>query len=338
MIRSLFADLPARGRFTLALLGLVLVAAPLFLDRYTTSVLILVFWSAYVGQAWNVMMGFAGLLSLGHALYIGLGAYVTAALWVHFGISPLLGLVPAALICMAFGAAMGWLSFRFRIEGVYFALLTIAFAEATRIGFDHISWTGAAAGFFIKVSSDTSQWWNLRGGPLFFYYFGLVMAAGALLGCGLLRRSPMGHRWVAVREDAEAARAIGIDVMRARLSAVLVSAGMTSLAGVFYAFYYNSLFPSQIFDMSRSVDILLAPIIGGVGTLFGPVLGAFILVPLGEGLTAATQAVGIDAPGAKAVFFGLALMIIISLAPSGLWPFLREKLGLSAPLRDGEKA
>jgi branched-chain amino acid transport system permease protein len=330
MIRELLADLTPRARIALALALVVLLVAPVALDRYLLSVLILVFWSSYVGQAWNVMMGFAGLLSLGHALYVGLGAYVAAALWVHFGISPLLGLFPAIAVCLVFAAAIAWLGFRFRIEGVYFALLTIAFAEATRIGFDHISWTGAAAGFFIKVSSDTSEWWNLRGGPLFFYYLALAMAFAALVGCALLRRSSLGYRWLAVREDAEAARAIGIDVMRARMAAVLVSAGMTSLAGVFYAFYYSNLFPGQIFDISRSIDILLAPIIGGIGTLIGPILGAFILVPLGEILIAATRGIGIDAPGAKAVFFGLALMIIISLAPSGLWPWLRARLGFTA--------
>ncbi len=325
MIHAALQDLSPRGRWALAAFTALLLAAPLVLDRYLVSVLVLVFWSAYVGQAWNVMMGFAGLLSLGHALYVGLGAYVSAALWVHFGLSPLLGAFPALAACLAFAWAIAFLGFRFRIEGVYFALLTIAFAEATRIGFDHIAWTGAAAGFFLKVSSDTSGWINLRGGPLFFYYLARAMAAAALAACAWLRSSRLGYRWLAVREDAEAARAIGINVMATRLSAVLVSAGMTSFAGVFYAFYYNSLFPNQVFDISRSIDIMLAPIIGGIGTLIGPILGAFILVPLGEILIAATRAIGIDAPGAKAVFFGLALMVIITLSPSGLWPILKKR-------------
>ena len=329
MIASLLADITPRARLGLLVVAALLLAAPAVLDRYLLSVLVLVFFSAYVGQAWNVMMGFAGLLSLGHALYVGLGAYVAAGLWVNLGISPLIGVFPAVAVAVAFGAAIAWLGFRFRIEGVYFALLTIAFAEATRIGFDHISWTGAAAGFFIRVSTDTAQWWNLRGGPLFFYYLALGMAVAALIACSALRRSALGHRWLAVREDAEAARAIGIDVMRTRLSAVLVSSGMTALAGVFYAFYYSSLFPGQIFDMSRSIDIMLAPIVGGIGTLVGPILGAFILVPLGEILLAATRAVGLDAPGTKAVFFGLALMVVITLAPGGIWPWLRDRLALA---------
>lgn len=314
----------------LSVLAFILIAAPLVLDRYFLSVMVLVFWSAYVGQAWNVMMGFTGLLSLGHALYVGVAAYVAAALYVHFGISPLLGLFPAAAACMGFGAAIGWLGFRFRIEGVYFALLTIAFAEATRIGFDNSAWTGGAGGLFISVSSRTAgQWWNLRGGPLLFYYIALALAVAALVLCAALMRSPLGYRWLAVREDPEAARALGINVLRARMASVLVSAAMTSLAGVFYAFYYNNIFSGQIFDISRSIEIILAPIIGGTGTLAGPILGAFVLIPLGEVLLWGTQALGLNAPGVETLLYGLCLMIIVARAPDGLWPWLVRRLGFA---------
>jgi branched-chain amino acid transport system permease protein len=318
-----------REVYLLAGLGALLLLLPLVLDRYLLSIFVLVFWAAYIGQAWNIMMGFAGLLSLGHALYVGLAAYTAAALYVHFGISPLLGLVPAVLACLAAGACIAWLAFRFRIEGVYFALLTISFAEVARIGFDHLNWTGGAGGFFLPVSGvQAGEWWNLRGGPLFFYYLALAMAAAALGLCAYLRRSRLGYEWLAVREDPEAARAVGINVTQARIIAVLVSAGMSAVAGVFHVFYYNNVFSSQIFDMSRSIDIMLAPIVGGIGTLIGPILGAFILVPLGELLILATQAAGLNAPGTKAVFFGIALMIIIYLLPHGLWPVLRRVLGL----------
>ena len=157
------------------------------------------------------------------------------------------------------------------------------------------------------------------------------MMFAAFIACVALRRSRLGYQWLAVREDAEAASAAGINVRNARMSAVLVSAGMSAFGGVFQAFYYNNIFASQVFDMSRSIDIMLAPIIGGIGTLFGPVLGAFILVPLGEVLIAATQAAGLNAPGTKAVFFGLALMIIIFLAPNGIWPALKRRLRLEGP-------
>lgn len=329
MIRSLVDATPPRARLLLVLLLAALIAAPAVADRYTVSVLVLVFWFAYVGQAWNVMMGFAGLLSLGHALYVGLGAYVSAGLFVRLGIGPWAGLPVAMLVSMAFGAAVGWLGFRFRIEGVYFALLTIAFAEVTRIGFDHLAWTGGAAGLFLPVAAGGGgAWWNLRGGPVFFYYLALAMAAAAFILCAALRHAPLGYRWLAVREDPEAARALGVNVFRARMAAVLVSAGMSSVGGVFYAFYYNNLFPSQTFDIARSIEIILAPIVGGLGTLFGPILGAFILTPLGEALIALTEAAGINAPGAKAVFYGVCLIVIITLAPNGVWPALKKRLGI----------
>jgi branched-chain amino acid transport system permease protein len=317
-----------RARVLLVGLLAALLAAPLFADRYLMSVLILIFYFAYVGQAWNLMMGFAGQLSLGHALYVGLGAYVSALLWLKLGIGPWLGVFVAVAVAATFGAAIGWLGFRLGIAGVYFALLTIAFAEFTRIGFDHIDYAGAAGGLFLRVE-ETGQWWNLRGGTLMFYYLALALAVGALTLTAWLARTRLGYQWLAVREDEEAARSLGIDVFRAKMAAVLISSGLTAVGGVFTAFYSNNLFPSRVFDINRSIEIILAPVVGGLGTVFGPVVGAFILTPLGEVLTALTDRLGINAPGVKAAFYGLALMMIIVLRPAGVWPWLARVLRLT---------
>jgi branched-chain amino acid transport system permease protein len=326
---TLWGDTPLHGRVLAALLLAAFLAAPLVADRYLVSVLILVLYFAYVGQAWNLLMGFAGQLSLGHALYLGLGAYAAAALWTHFGIGPWLGVLAAIPIAALGGAFIGWLGWRFSIEGVYFALLTIAFAEFTRIGFDHWDFTGASAGLFLPIGGEAaSQWWNLGGGPLLFYYVALALATGAAALTAKLRRSPLGYRWLAVREDAEAARALGINVFRARMAAILISSSMTAVAGVFYAFYYRNLFPAQVFDIGRSIELILAPIIGGLGTVFGPIVGALILTPLGEMLIGVTERLGLNAPGTKAVFYGLTLMIIIWLRPNGVWPWLAGVLGI----------
>ncbi|MGU9982126.1 branched-chain amino acid ABC transporter permease [Phreatobacter sp. HK31-P] len=328
VLARLVDEAPRRALVLLAAFVAVLLVAPAVLDRYLLSVFFLIFWFATVGQAWNIMMGFCGQLSLGHALYVGLGGYVGALLWVKFGVSPAIAVVPAMLVAMAFGAVIGWLGFRFGIEGVYFALLTIAFAEVARIGFDNWSFVGGAAGFFIPVSPVTNPV-NLRGGPMLFYYVALVMMVVAFLVCAALRRSRLGHAWLAVREDAEAARALGIDVFRAKMAAVLVSSAMTAVAGVVYAFYQNNLFPSQTFDIARSIEMILAPIIGGLGTLFGPILGAFILTPLGQTLIALVEKVaGRAIPGVNLVFYGAALMVIIWYAPNGVWPWLKKKLGI----------
>ena len=326
---ELWRGLEPRQRGLLLGLIVALVAAPVVADRYLLSVLTLILYFAYVGQAWNLMMGFAGQLSLGHALYVGLGAYVAALLWFWFGIGPWLGVFAAVAVAMAAGAVVGWLGFRFGVEGVYFALLTIAAAEFTRVAFDHFGFAGGSGGLFLPYEERRlGEWWNLRGGQLLFYYLALFLAAGGVVLAARLARSRLGYHWLAVREDERAARSLGIDAFRAKMTAVLVSSGMTAVGGVFYAFYYNNLFPGQIFDIGRSIELLLAPIVGGLGTVFGPVVGAFILTPLGEGLIALTQRLGIDAPGVKAIFYGLTLVVIIYVRPSGVWPWLARLLGV----------
>jgi branched-chain amino acid transport system permease protein len=334
---ALARDMPVRGRLLAGLLLVLLLAAPLLADRYVLSVLILIFYFAYLGQAWNLMMGFAGQLSLGHALHVGLGGYVAAMLWVYFGIGPWLGVIPAVAVAALLGAAIAWLGCRFSIEGVYFALLTIAFAEFTRIAFDHIGAAGGAGGFFLPYQAQRlGQWWNLRGGQWLFYYLGLGLATGGVILTAWLEGSRLGYQWRAVREDQQAARALGIDILAAKMKAALISSAMTAVGGVFYAFYYNSLFPAQVFSIGRSIELMLAPIVGGLGTIFGPVVGAFILTPLGELLTAALERLGVNAPGAKAVFYGLTLMAIIFVRPDGVWPWLARTCGLMGR-RPGER-
>ena len=320
----------ARSRVLLALLAAALLALPHFAGSYLLSVATLALYFAFTGQAWNVMMGFAGQLSLGHSLYVGLGAYAAAAVFTKFGIGPWAGVWLAVVVCAAAGAAIGVLAFRFGISGVYFALLTIAFAEFTRIGFDHISWLGGPGGLFLKVGQrSTVDLANLRGTPTMFYYVILALAAGAFALCAWLLRSRAGYYWQAIREDEDAARALGINTFRWKMLAVMISAAMTSLAGVFFAFYYNNLFPEQIFNIGQSIEIILGPIVGGVGTLFGPILGAALLTTLADSLNNLVAAMGWDIPGVKQVFYGLVLLAVVMFLPNGIWPPLARRLGLA---------
>jgi branched-chain amino acid transport system permease protein len=313
----------------LAGLGAILVALPFMVGNYALSVATLILYFAYTGQAWNVMMGFAGQLSLGHALYVGVGAYAAGALFFHYGIGPWAGLWLAIALCVALGLVIGFLAFRFGISGVYFALLTIAFAEFTRIGFDHLAWTGGPGGMFLRVAQrDTWDLANFRGPPLMYYYAMLALTALAFLICFLLLRSKAGYYWQAIREDEEAARALGINAFRWKLLAVAISAAMTAVAGVFFAFYYNNLFPEQIFHISRSIEIILGPVIGGVGTVFGPLLGAAVLTLLSDGITEALSAFGLDVPGVKQVFYGLVLLGVVMFLPHGIWPAIARGLRL----------
>jgi len=329
MIAGFTRSVPVRGWVLIALLLLGLIVAPRFVNDYVLTVLILILYFAYAGQAWNIMMGFAGQLSLGHAIYVGLGAYTSAALYVHFGVGPWIGLLAAIPVAMACGAIIGFLAFRFGVAGVYFAILTIAFAEFARIGFDHIKFTGGSAGFFLPVAQYTqNDLWNLRGRPVMFYYVILALTVVAFLICHALLRSRVGYFWQAIREDEEAARALGIDTFRYKMIAVIISSGMTAVAGVFFAFFYNNLFPENIFHISRSIELILAPIIGGVGTLFGPIVGAFVLTGLSEAVTETLHALGFDIPGAKQVFYGICLLVVVMALPDGIWPWIARRLKL----------
>lgn len=330
MFARLFENVSRRA---LVLLGVLLVGmfgVPLVASDYLLTVLILILYFAYIGQAWNIMMGFAGQLSLGHALYVGLGAYTAAALYVHFGIGPWLGLLVAVPVAALAGAFIGFLAFRFKVGGVYFAILTIAVAEFARVGFDHLSWTKGSSGLFLPVAQYThNDLWLLRGQPVMFYYVLLVATVLAFVFCRALLQSRIGYFWLAIREDETAARSAGIDTFRYKMIAVVISASMTSFAGVIYAFYYNNLFPEQVFHISRSIEIILGPIVGGVGTLFGPIIGAFLLTGMSETLIAALAALGVDLPGAKQVFYGICLLLVIMALPDGVWPWLSRRIGLT---------
>jgi branched-chain amino acid transport system permease protein len=318
-----------RAATLLAVLGVVLAALPAFAGNYLLSVATLILYLAFAGQAWNVMMGFAGQLSLGHSLYVGVAAYVAGGMFFHYGLGPWAGLWLAMLVCVLMGAAIGFLAFRFGISGVYFALLTIAFAEFTRIGFDHLGWTGGPGGMFLKVAQrDQIDLANFRGPPAMYYYAMLALAAGAFALCAWLLRSRAGYYWQAIRENEEAAQALGINTFRWKMIAVMISSAMTAVAGVFFAFYYNNLFPEQIFHISRSIEIILGPIIGGVGTLFGPILGAAVLTVLADGITELLAAFGWEIPGIKQVFYGIVLLSVIMFLPNGIWPFMAKKLRL----------
>jgi branched-chain amino acid transport system permease protein len=314
----------SRPALLLAALSLAfLIALPWFAGDYLLTVLITILYFAYAGQAWNIMMGFAGQLSLGHALYVGVGAYTAAALYVYFGIAPWIGMAAAIVLAAACGAAIGFLAFRFGVGGVYFAILTIAFAEFARIGFDHFGWVGASSGFFLPVANYArNDLWNLRGSPTMFYYVMLALTLAGLALCQLLLNSRLGYYWQAIREDEAAARSLGIDTFRYKMIAVLFSAGMTAVAGVFFAFYYNNLFPEQVFHIFRSIELIIGPIFGGIGTLLGPIVGAFLLTGLSELIQNLLAAVGLDVPGAQRVFYGICLLAVVMVLPEGVWPWI----------------
>jgi len=211
---------------------------------------------------------------------------------------------------------------------VQLSLLTVAFAELARIGFDHIERLGGPGGLFLRVADRSHiDLLGFRGPPAMYYYAILALVVGALALCSFLLHRRTGYYWRAIREDEVAAASLGIDVFRWKMRAVVLSSAMTAVAGVYFAFYYNSLFPEQIFSFGRSIEIVLGPVIGGVGTLVGPIVGAGALVLLGDGTTELLNRLGCEVPGAKQVVHGLLLLLVTIYMPNGLWPPLARALG-----------
>jgi branched-chain amino acid transport system permease protein len=325
MIRRYLANRRAAIAMVVALTAALFL--PAVVSDYVLSVLVVVLFSAYFGQAWNIMMGFAGQLSLGHALYVGLGAYISGALFVHYGLAPWIGMLAGMAASATAGSIIAALGFRFGVSGVYFALLTIAFAEFTRIGFDHFDWVGGSSGLFLPVERLAhDDVFHLRGTPAMFYYVLLALTVAALVLSRLLLRRRIGFYWLAIREDQAAAEALGIDVFRYKIVAVALSAAMTAAGGTLLAFYDNNLYPDTAFGIGRSINIITAPIIGGLGTLIGPIVGAVVLTVLSEIMTDLSSTLGIN--GLKQFVYGTALLLIIALRPAGLWPWLKAGLKL----------
>jgi branched-chain amino acid transport system permease protein len=305
----------------------VLALVPAIADDFQLSVLALVFLFAYVGIAWNLMMGFVGQLSLGHALYFGIGAYTVAVLAAKYDITPWLGMPAAFVLAAVVAALVGALGFRFAVHGVYFALLTIAFAEFTRIAFEHWDFVGRTGGLFLRaLGADNNPLISLRGGAKFFYYALLVtMVLGWALSA-LLVSSRVGYCWRAIREDEDAARAIGVPALRMKVAAAAVSGGLTGIGGGWFGLMGGSLFPESVLGIRLSIDVIVAPIVGGLGSLCGPILGAFVIVPVNELSKELAQHFNVN--GLNFLINGALLSMIVLFAPHGLWPPVARLLRL----------
>jgi branched-chain amino acid transport system permease protein len=307
--------MPGRDRTLAAIAAIAIGGAilPFLLgSEFWMKFAVTVLFIAFLGQAWNVLGGFGGQFSFGHAAFYGTGAYATAVMQVHWGINPWLGFALAGLAGGAIGGIIGFLSFRYGLRGSYFALVTLAFAEVLRIGANSVGFTGGGVGILIplKQSVGNFQFADKIG----FYFVMLPLTLASLLLGWWLRNSRFGARLIAVRENEDAARALGVDAFAVKLQAIMLSGSMAGLAGAFYAQLNLYLDPPLAYGPGISVEALLAPIIGGIGTVFGPLLGALVL----GGLDEATKHVVGTAPGLNLVLYGVLLVVMVRLLPNGL--------------------
>jgi branched-chain amino acid transport system permease protein len=300
----------------------VLLALPLVLGSYGRTVLISVFFYGYLGQAWNIVGGYAGQLSAGHAAFVGIGAYTAAMLSMTWGITPWIGMFAGGILAAAAGGIIGFLGFRFGLRGFYFVLLTVAFAEVCRIAALNTEAIGGALGLYITFTGNPRhfQFQDNRG----YYYVALGLMLAATAVAWAIERRRFGIYLSAIREDETAAGALGVDAFRYKLGAMLVSSFLTGVGGTFYAFYLFSLQPNTVFGIPLSVEIIIRPIVGGAGTLMGPIVGSFILSPLAE-LTRFYFAKG-GWSGTHLVAYGLLLIVVVLFLPQGAYPYVRRLL------------
>jgi branched-chain amino acid transport system permease protein len=306
----------------IAAVFVILMLLPLYLDNYALGIFVMIFYWAYVGQSWNVLTGYTGHISLGHALYIGIGAYATTFLAQTFGMTPWIGMFLGALIAVAIALFLGFLGFRFGIRGVYFVIMTIAFAEITRLVVSHIEALGSFTGIFLDFNPS---FWNFQfRGNLAYYYISMGFMVASLVAVRLIEISKLGRFMVAIREDEEAAQALGVNSFKYNMMAIAISAFMTSLAGAFYANYIYYLHPNTLFGMGTSIELILRPIVGGLGTLFGPVIGSFILTPLSEISRAYFAKGGLE--GLHLILYGALAILVVLFMPKGIIVYIKQIL------------
>ena len=311
------------ARRDLLLIGIaLLVLAPLPLvlkSGYLLNAAILTLYAALLGQSWNILAGFGGQFSFGHAVFFGTGAYAMGVLQVKFGWSawPALGVALAAGASV--GAFIGALSFRYGLKGSYFALVTLAFAEVFRILANTVDFTGAGVGLMLPLKDGTEHLQFSGKAGYFWMILGLV-AIGLLISCWL-RHSRYGAWLQAVRDNENSAAALGVNAFRVKLVAIMISGALMASAGAFYLQFLHYIDSHLAYGPAVSVEALLGPIVGGIGTIWGPVLGALLLQALGE----LTRNLMGDSPGLNLVIYGAVLIVTVTFLPQGIIGIFRRR-------------
>ena len=304
----------------LILLGLsTAILAPILISsKFQLDVLTLIFFTAYIGQSWNILGGYAGQFSFGGVMFFGTGAYTSSILLTSFGVPPIIGIFAAIFMGALLGLIVGYLSFRSGLRGSYFALITLAFAELLRVLANSVEFTGGGVGLFLTYAPGLH---NLQfNSPTGFYYFSLVLLIISLAIAIWLERSRFGAQLVAIRENEDAAEALGIDTLKCKVYAIMIMGGMGGAAGTFYAQKYLYIDPPISYSIALSVEMLLVTIVGGMGTVFGPLVGSFFLHTVNE-----FARHFIDTPGVSLIVYGFILILIISFLPNGLVGLFRKK-------------
>jgi len=272
---------------------------------------VLALFYAFIGQSWNIAGGFAGQLSFGHVVFFGAGAYASTILQVRFGVNPWIGLPVSAVAGGLVGWLIGYLSFRAGLRGSYFALITLAFAEMLRIIANSVEITGGGLGLLIPAKPSVANFqFSERVG---FYFLILVLVTVSIAIAIWLKHSRFGAQLAAIRENEDAARALGINVFSEKLKILILSGALGGMGGCFFSQYFLYIDPIIVFGVDKSVEMLLVSMIGGAGTVYGPLIGAVLLAAISD-----TARVVTNIQGLSLVIYGGLLILIIAFLPNGL--------------------
>ena len=301
-----------------AVLALLLLF-PVFVTEqpFPLHVMILFFMFAMMGVAWNIMGGYAGMFSFGQVAFFGIGAYSSTFLLMTCQVNPWIGLLIGGAVAALVGAAIGYPCSNLR--GHYFAIASIAFGEIVRTHFNNWKLVGAAEGLSLPMLNESLKNFMFHSSKLPYYYIIFVFLLFSVLVCYFVSTSKMGYYFRAIKEGHDVARVLGINVVWYRLIAIMISAFLTAMAGTFYAQYVLYIDPDSVMILPISVQIVLISMLGGAGSVMGPVIGAAILVPVSE---ITRVMLGHKGTGIDMMIYGALITIISVYQPKGVWGLL----------------
>ena len=303
-----------------AVVLLLLLIFPLVITQpFPVHVMILVFMFGMLGVGWNIMGGYAGMFSFGQAAFFGIGAYTSSYLLITFHVNPWLGLIAGAVAAAAVAAAIGYPCSNLR--GHYFAIASIAFAEIVRVVFNNWKLVGGAEGLSIPMIQESLANFMFHSSKLPYYYIMLVFLLLSLAICYFVATSKMGYYFRAIKESHDVAEVLGVNVVRYRLMAIMISAALSAMAGTFYAQYILYIDPESVMLLATSVQIVLISMLGGAGAVMGPLIGAAVLIPISEytRITLGHKGTGVDM-----LIYGLLITLISMYQPGGVWGLLTK--------------
>ncbi len=303
----------------LVLIGLGLLPLPIH-DVYTQNLIIITLLFAGLAQAWNILGGYCGQISLGHALYFGAGGYVSTLLYLKLGLPPTVGMFAAFIVSGAAALLIGWPCFR--LSGHYYAVATVVVGEIGYLLFLNWDFVGGATGVYVPFHGESWIDLQFKTAKLPYHFVVLGFAALTWLAAFLIEGSRWGFAWRAVKDDVTAARSLGVNIFRSKMAAAALSGGFTGMGGAIYAHYVGYIDPDSVLAGNFSILIALPAVLGGVSTLWGPLVGAAVLIPASE---LSRSYLGGSGRGVDLMLYG-GLIVLVALArPQGLVSLFRRK-------------